>query len=681
MSAPVSVAPKSKTPLDLMIDAVGMEAEAVRRQSRADIFVVTEGVRVAQAGTGATYVFSCATRRLPSDEDRVVGDFDGARVDGCVVALGNRSLTLALEADLGPTIAHGRVMIDRTFLWTSLRDRLAQLRQSPGVLNARNVDLLTGRMAPTVGMREPALTAALGPALNHEQSVSQRQALGSDVFFGWGPPGTGKTVVCVRVIADGFYAAGLSTLLAAPTNKAVDLALRRVLERLEQAGRLEDALAAGHIVRVGPISDPELLRAYGAAVSLDAIVAARALALKSEREQLVEQEARISEELRALQTAAVDGGPERAGAAAAGGLRRNSVELREGIAQLERRARSLRADVLNAARVVATTGHRAYMPEQVERTFDAVVLDEAGFTNLPAACCAAARARSHVVVMGDFRQLGAIVTSKDPLVKAWIERDPFHAAGVVDALERRGRAPGLVALRVQHRSDPAIAAVCNAVTYKHSPLVTHQSVLARAPLPSPWGTAPLLLVDTSPLRSFVLKAEHGDSRRNEVHAAIVRWLVNEIDAHEGLAGARDPDGVVVLSPFRDQVRLLRTHFPRVLLERGFDVSTVHRYQGDERGTVVLDLVDARGLGRLSGFLSATRLSDAGARLINVGASRARRRLIVVADVKYLLRHAPRGPVRDFVDHVSRFATRIELPPAYARRALTHVARWEARRGA
>jgi hypothetical protein len=44
----------------------------------------------------------------------------------------------------------------------------------------------------------------------------------------------------------------------------------------------------------------------------------------------------------------------------------------------------------------------------------------------------------------------------------------------------------------------------------------------------------------------------------------------------------------------------------------------------------------------------------------------------------VMRHAARGPVRDFVDYLRVRATRIHLPLAYAHRALAFVHRWEQR---
>ena len=131
--------------------------------------------------------------------------------------------------------------------------------------------------------------------------------------------------------------------------------------------------------------------------------------------------------------------------------------------------------------------------------------------------------------------------------------------------------------------------------------------------------------------------------------------------------------IAVLAPFRNQLALLRRHMPEPVLSQGVEISTVHRYQGDERETVIFDMVDTRGLDGLSEFFTATALSDAGARLVNVAASRAKQRLIVVADVRHLLRHTRPGPIREFIRYVAAHATRIHLPLPLARLALTYVA--------
>ncbi len=95
-------------------------------------------------------------------------------------------------------------------------------------------------------------------------------------------------------------------------------------------------------------------------------------------------------------------------------------------------------------------------------------------------------------------------------------------------------------------------------------------------------------------------------------ADLVRAALDE------LAGSYvDPQDIVVLTPYRAQVALLRS-----MLRRNHgqvSVSTVHRAQGSERTLVIFDPVDAS-----STFFSG---SD-GDRLINVAISRAKAHVII-----------------------------------------------------
>jgi hypothetical protein len=64
-------------------------------------------------------------------------------------------------------------------------------------------------------------------------------------------------------------------------------------------------------------------------------------------------------------------------------------------------------------------------------------------------------------------------------------------------------------------------------------------------------------------------------------------------------------------------------------------STVHRFQGDERSLLILDLVDSVGERNAGIFLQATALRDDGAKLFNVAFSRAQQAVVVVANLTFL----------------------------------------------
>ena len=97
--------------------------------------------------------------------------------------------------------------------------------------------------------------------------------------------------------------------------------------------------------------------------------------------------------------------------------------------------------------------------------------------------------------------------------------------------------------------------------------------------------------------------------------------------------------MAVITPYVDQVREIRELLRRDAQMRNVDCSTVHRFQGHERDVVILDTVDAAPL-------LPSRLVVGGARdqtthhLLNVSISRARGKLIIVADLAYFRRNAP-----------------------------------------
>ncbi len=82
------------------------------------------------------------------------------------------------------------------------------------------------------------------------------------------------------------------------------------------------------------------------------------------------------------------------------------------------------------------------------------------------------------------------------------------------------------------------------------------------------------------------------------------------------------------------MRNVRTWTSRASIE----CSTVHRFQGQERDVVILDTVDAEPM-KPGVLLSERGAHSTAQNLINVAVSRARGKLIVVADVGYFERRA------------------------------------------
>jgi len=325
------------------------------------------------------------------------------------------------------------------------------------------------------------------------------------------------------------------------------------------------------------------------------------------------------------------------------------AEIGELLEQIERL-------VISEARVVATTLTRAYKRDSVQaRQFDTVILDEASMAPLPALWVVAARAQHNVVIVGDFRQLPPIKHSTHELAEKWLGTDVFQVAGV-DKLFLRGTEPRhCVALRVQQRMHPAISEIANQFFYDRM-LRDGDKVNADEGL-SDWYAGggpldePVLLVDTSKLNAWVTSVNHGGraSRLNFLSATVcadIALLLLKLDRDPFVPG-RSPR-ILLASPYRPQAKLMallaRELSPEVV------AGTAHTFQGDEAPVVIFDLVNDDPHWRVGMFSMA--LEDDTKRLLNVALTRAKRRLIIVGDLKWIEQKASKdGILRRLIAHL------------------------------
>lgn len=248
--------------------ALDAEVTATRREDRRKAVEVGPGQRLERDSEDRDrYRFE------PEDEphrlsagDRVVGRLEGRRVEGQVVRAGER-LVVDLDRPLGERTPSGRIRPDTAWLTASLRDRIAETIQAlqagrdPQPPFSYDLALRAlGERSPRPGTGEPPAEVLAGaPDLNLEQEEAVRRALGSDVTYLWGPPGTGKSVTLARIV-EAFHRRSNSVLAVAASNAAVDGLTREIAVRL---GGEEDVVP-GRLLRVGPgVTDrlPEELRA------------------------------------------------------------------------------------------------------------------------------------------------------------------------------------------------------------------------------------------------------------------------------------------------------------------------------------------------------------------------------------------------------------------------------------
>src|SRR5688572_17405628 len=103
------------TPIAGMIEALALEIDAIKRNSRSLVIELRAGTKQQTTGTKTLYSFQLAQEpNLPDDAPVKVVVF-GKDVDGAVVSIRNGILTLALSEDLGDEIPFAQVVLNNSF--------------------------------------------------------------------------------------------------------------------------------------------------------------------------------------------------------------------------------------------------------------------------------------------------------------------------------------------------------------------------------------------------------------------------------------------------------------------------------------------------------------------------------------------------------------------------------------
>jgi predicted DNA helicase len=489
------------------------------------------------------------------------------------------------------------------------------------------------RMAKLLGLTPPEFAQPLQLAFsNRALNTSQREAVvqslaAHDFFLIHGPPGTGKTITCIEIIAQ-LVERNYRILAAADSNVAVD----NLVERLDALGL--NVVRIGHPARVIPAlrrrsldylvqDDPDYIEAQE--------LRARAFELKARRQdEAVLPEMRwrrgLSDEAimeLARQSRTVRGIP----VEKLKGMQR-WLKGKHRIEKLFMMARELEEQavesVLEDAEVICATNSTVGAEILKNRRFDVAVIDEATQATEPSALLSVLKAKRFIMA-GDHKQLPPTILNEEA-ARGGLATSLFER--LLEAHGDRIR----VMLDVQYRMNEEIAAFPNREFYEGK-LRAHEAVRSRnlreivpqstEAILDAADLQPLLFIDTAGGPAFRERTRHGStSKENPGEARLVQAAVERL-----LQLGIPPEEIAVISPYDDQVSLIRS----MIQVDGLEIKTVDGFQGREKEVVIVSFVRSNEQGEI-GFLSDLRR-------LNVSLTRAKRKLVLIGDATTLASNA------------------------------------------
>jgi AAA domain-containing protein len=661
--------------------AISAEMDAMRARLGPFEVFVSEGQRLPSPNRDAEdfYSFHIDT---PNDKLLLHAECTLAHEKGeylvTITGLDKDTVILSCSHELKLDQAPFHLVIYPWFLYEKLIAALASLLE-PGARPVENPMTLFGKRPPVLNPTPARIPHA---ELNESQRAAIQLCCDSNLAFVWGPPGTGKTTTLGHIVTE-LLAHDQRILITSTTNAAVDQALGK-LACLDEA---QPAFEGGYVVRVGQSQGDT----HGASLNevvnqLNAKTRARLKALRTRLAQARRQSSHCGHILEKLDEAAA---PQQADLFSEGVvdplrpwdlsevfgekraahilslppenreecvnrrktlLERVAVLCQEGIAEHVENLRSQEGAIVKRAKVVLATMTNVYISKLLaDDCFDVVIVEEAGMAILPSLFYCASLARNRIIAVGDPMQLPPIVQSRSAIVRKAMGRSIFE----VTVPEPHAHET-VVMLDTQYRMHPVIGDLISEMFYEGK-LINGANTAERSAIADqgPYPGHALVVVDTAG-RSTCATHDGSYSRFNKTTAQFCVDLARE-------AIRNGVESAAIITPYAEQSRLIRQYLSRSPVDaKRIECQTVHRFQGNERDFVIIDTVDTAPFP--PGVLLAGRPPQSTAKnLINVSISRARGKLVLIADKAYFEEKAPTSVLSEVLGRIARDGLHETLP--------------------
>lgn len=309
-------------------------------------------------------------------------------------------------------------------------------------------------------------------------------------------------------------------------------------------------------------------------------------------------------------------------------LRLVEKELQTLDQHLQIKKREVAREVLEHAQVLgATLTALSLNPSLLAQEWDVVIIDEGSMAPPPAVVIAASRATKHLIVIGDPLQLAPICKINDRDVKRWLGVDVYTHGGYTLSQARHGRHHSIL-LPHQLRMHPDICDLVRGPVYQGALLDRDPD--APRPKFGPYPDHAVVVCDTNDSTRAQTERPKEGSRQNPYHVEVAVRAAKHMLASIEQPGA---ECIGIVTPYTAQRQRIKEQLQKEGLEYYVRVGTVHAFQGLEFTALVFDTVESPKI-RISRFTSDEWGTNA-MRLLNVAITRARDKLLVIANMDYI----------------------------------------------
>ncbi|AVX32263.1 AAA domain-containing protein [Carboxydocella thermautotrophica] len=584
-----------------MIKALDLEISQL--QQKGAKYRINDGQFLKETNQCYTYQFLLADEITLPDGSPVRLVYKNKTVYGEVLAIEGFDITIELSDYIGDVVEEAELYCEPWNILKELKNRLQNIINSKKnglcrlVLYGDGKNILDNDIYQNLQFK------------NVQTELAARAYYNKTTYI-WGPPGTGKTYNLAKV-TDYCISKNCTVLLLSHSNAAVDGLVYKIYEQQK------NVWTPGKIVRFGVPKLPELLKG-DAIITASQLVEHKYPKLKKEKEKLFHEQQYLRKKVKS------------------GNATKDEKEklaiIEDKLKEIRKNIRLLEDEYINKAQVLGVTLSKAALNSLIyNRKFDVVIVDEASMAYIPYVVFAASLAKKSVVVCGDFKQLPPIAIGQHELIERWLKRDIFEQAGIVKALKEKGKHPNMVMLVEQRRMHKDIAYFASKNFYDDK-LANHRSVKSKQSIANskPFPGNALVLIDLDNLGAYGFREWDKVSRFNVFSAFLSIFLIIKATKEQNIS-------IGYISPFNAQARLvsalLLDLLPDIQQDKGKRIiaATVHKFQGSERDIIIYDVVESFPQKKASILINGHETD----RLVNVAVTRARGKLINIADTNFL----------------------------------------------